>query len=110
MGREKLEAIQQDQYFELSMLDDEIEVLASRHLLDLAHQLLLPIPAFQEEGGAWERTTHTGEFFLTRQAMKELRQSIREEEKARREGLVTWTAALVGLIGALTGLVSVWKG
>ncbi|WP_312679854.1 hypothetical protein [Stutzerimonas nitrititolerans] len=106
-GRDAVEGIKYDQHHELSMLDDEIETLASQYLLSIAHRLLVPIPHYQEEGGAWERSSYTGTAYLTREGMKALRQEIREEEQARQRGLLAWTSAAIGVIGAFTGLAAV---
>lgn len=105
---DKIRSIQESRRWELLYADDEIMELSSRRLLDAARKLLIPVPEFNEEN--WEESSVTGGRFLTRQGMQELRRSIREEHKARREGHLVWGSALVGLIGALTGLASVLKG
>ena len=47
--------------------------------------------------------------YLTDAGLRKVRASIREELKHRREASGYWIAAVVGLIGSLTGLASVLK-
>lgn len=48
--------------------------------------------------------------YLTDKGMRAARAVIREEEKHRREAVGYWFGIVVGVIGALTGLVSAFKG
>jgi len=42
-------------------------------------------------------------------AIVDIRSLVRRERKERREGMMLWLAALTGIIGALSGLLAVWK-
>lgn len=49
-------------------------------------------------------------WYLTPAGINQIRSAVREEQKYRREVRAYWIASFVGVIGALTGLVSVLKG
>jgi hypothetical protein len=54
-----------------------------------------------------------GRPYLNRAGLKQLRSDIRAEKKARAERLLMWVPALtamVGIIGALTGLAAILSG
>jgi hypothetical protein len=71
--------------------------------------MLIPVPEFKTEGGAWMESQETGLYHLTPHALHELRAAIRAEKKARREEWTIWLALLIGAIGALSGLVAIIK-
>lgn len=47
--------------------------------------------------------------YLTDKGLRSIRAAVRDEEKHRREAVSYWFGIIVGLIGAVTGLVSVFK-
>lgn len=108
--KSQLDSLDWERRSELGFIEDQIEKLVSGALIAEAHRLMLPIPEYQEDGEFWERSHWTGGIFLTRKGMVDLRASIRAERAARRDGALTWFAALTGIVGAITGLVAVWKG
>lgn len=108
-AKKEVEHIEQNAMFESDLMDDEIESLASRYLIQLAQRLLLPIPEYSRDTNAWKQSRLTGRIRLTRSSMAALRSRIRTERKERRESAMLWIAALTGVLGALTGLLAVWK-
>ncbi|MDP3027901.1 MAG: hypothetical protein Q8O04_00075 [Deltaproteobacteria bacterium] len=96
---------------ELEEVDDEIHYLEQRYLISIATRMLLPVPPVisEEKGGRWEQSDVTGKWQLTSEGMRELRQLIRTEKKESTELLTRWITIIVGLIGAITGLVAVIK-
>ena len=77
-------------------------------LIRKARRLLIPIPSKIDEREAWsERSPVTDYQFLTAIARRKLWDAIREERNARRDTVVGWITPLIGIIGALTGLVAV---
>jgi hypothetical protein len=90
--------------------------LVSDELLREADELYLPRPQF-DDATKWEnKEDYYGMprpgFVLTAAAMTELRASIRKEKKERREAFEWWIklfGSLTGLVGALIGLVSIWR-
>jgi hypothetical protein len=69
----------------------------------------LVTPPFDEKHQGWEESEFTQQWRLTPMAFFELRNAIRAEQKARYEiwrRQVVWLSSATGLIGALTGLIS----
>jgi len=92
---------------------DELNSKSGQNLLHQARMLGLATPSFKS--GAYEEGLHPNTYRLTAEARAELRRSIREERKARRDewsGLlkdvvIPAVLAFTGLIGTIIGLVSV---
>jgi hypothetical protein len=71
---------------------------------------MIPIPDFDsDESGPWEKASTRPHYQLKSEALAELRFAIRKERKERREGIQSWTALTIGLIGALIGLLSAFR-
>lgn len=107
--RDEVENLIHDEMFEIDVIDDEIETLESRYLTESARQLVLPIPEFRKDSDQWIESRITGRFRLSKSVMLDVRSLVRKERKERREGMILWLAALTGIIGALSGLLAVWK-
>lgn len=91
--------------------------IASDRLIADADELHLPRPRHGEEN-KWEvdKPLLSAGNVLTPEAMVELRTAIRKEKRERRETVEWWVKTIggvitigTGLVGALIGLVSVWK-
>lgn len=91
--------------------------IVSDSLIKEADELHLPRPQYGE-GDKWEadKPMMAVGYALTREAMVELRTAIRNERRARRETVEWWVKIIgglitivTGLVGALIGLISVWK-
>lgn len=106
--RDDIEAIIASERHEIEMIDDEIESLESRNLIEAAQALLLPLPEYSKDSSEWEQSGFTGRYRLSLAAMVKLRAQIRKERKERREGAIAWITAITGLIGVLIGLLSVY--
>jgi len=91
------------------LAEDEIIRLTSAYYVRLANRMLIPVPEFKTEGGAWMESRETGLYHLTPKALHELRATIRAERKARREEWTIWLALVIGAIGALSGLIAIIK-
>ena len=85
----------------------------SRMLLDRARQLRLPVPSLYDGSNIspmYRQSTLDGtRYFLSLEGEQKVRFAIREEEKHRSERWarrVSYINALIGLIGAVTGLVA----
>ncbi len=109
--KKKIEDIEILAPHELEEVDDEIHYLQQRYLISKATKMLLQIPPVisEEKGGRWEQSNVTGKWQLTNEGMRELRQNIRTEQKESTELLARWITVIIGLIGALTGLVAIIK-
>lgn len=97
--------------YELGEIDDDILYLEHRYLTSVAAKLLLPAPPVinEEKGGLWERSKYSGKYHLTSEGIRRLRGDIRKERKERIELLALRISIIIGLIGALIGLVAVIK-
>jgi hypothetical protein len=120
MGRERLanaprdeqEEIAQRHHSDQKWAEDALQRLYHAYYVYQANKLRIPVPPFQEKGGAWMESSISHGWYLTPQAMHELRDEIRAERKARREEWLAWVpllALIVSIISALTALVVVWK-
>lgn len=98
-----------EEMHEIGMLDDEIDSMESEYLIEEARKLLLPLPDKDEENTYWCSSRFTGLYQLNRNGMHELRNRVREERSAKRQWMIAAGATLTGIIGAISGLVAVWK-
>lgn len=106
---EKKEEIASLAIYELGEIDDEILFLEQRYLRSIATKYLIQLPPVieEEKGGLWERSQYNGNYRLTNEGIRQLRSEIRKERKERTDLLTRWISILIGLIGAITGLVAV---
>lgn len=78
-----------------------------------ADKLLVQMPSIEDvtmyEQVEWDKDPKQPRY-LTDKGFKAIRDAIREEGKHRREAVGYWFGIVVGIIGALTGLVSAFKG
>jgi uncharacterized membrane protein len=94
----------------IAELDDAVQQLQSNHLIRLAHRYVLVVPPLNQKHESWKESEFTDEWQLTPKAFIELRNAVRTERKARREAWqshIVGISAATGLIGGLTGLISV---
>lgn len=103
---EELYKIGEGEHFDVIYIDDEIDLLQSMYVRRQAEKLLLSVPKFDKDGGDWEQSDRNGKWRLTRRASSELRVAIRQEQRERRQHWQAALALLIGLVGALIGLVS----
>jgi len=98
-----------DFHFEHLLAGDEMIRLTSSYYVRVANRMLIPVPEFKAEGGAWVESQQTGLYHLTPQALHDLRATIRAEGKARRDEWSVWLVLVTGVIGALSGLIAIIK-
>lgn len=92
--------------------EDELQKLYHSYYIHLANRLRIPVPPFQDNGGAWMESSISHGWYLTPEAIYALRAEIRAERKARRDEWLAWIpmlALVVSIVSALTALVVVWK-
>jgi hypothetical protein len=105
--------------WEFASIDAEIKHNDTRDLLDEAEGLYLPTP-LPGDGTKWISKDDLNSFenfsVLTPDSMTELRSFIRKERRERRETVESWAKIVgaiiticTGLVGAVIGLVAVWK-
>lgn len=100
-----MQASEQSEWFEVSLIDEEIDYLISRRLLARAERDIVVVPPDGEE--FWEKGNQTGRRYLTRRGIIDLRASLRKEAAERSSLAITWGGWMTGMIGAITGLVAV---
>lgn len=93
-------------------IEEQREGIATERLVRQAQRLEIPIPprlfpAGSDEGEHWVLGRVTGTYYLKDEARWGLLNKIRAEKNERRTPFITWITLLIGLVGALTGLVSV---
>ncbi|MCP4116481.1 MAG: hypothetical protein GY737_13935 [Desulfobacteraceae bacterium] len=81
------------------LIEDEILELHTKYLKQATARLMLPLP---EHPSYWNRSRITGMNHLSAKGLLKVRKSIREAYSP----ILLWIAAITGLIGAATGLVS----
>jgi hypothetical protein len=105
--------------WEFDSIDAEIKHNDTQDLLDEAEKLYLPTPDRGDQS-KWISKDDLKSFenfsVLTPDAMSEVRTAIRKERRERREVVESWAkiagstiTILTGLIGAIIGLVAIWK-
>jgi 5-formyltetrahydrofolate cyclo-ligase len=103
---EQIEILKSEDYFGYREYEEEINLLITRNLLRKANKLMIPIPRHSDEE-MWERCQYDSSYFLTRKGMSELRALIRQEKRENMALYLPWITALIGIIGAITGLMAV---
>lgn len=89
--------------------DEEIQRLHTEYLYGKAWQLDIPFPYKTIPHEYWRQTEPSYSIVLSRAGKHALRELIRAESRARREPFLAWAGWLVGILGAVTGLVAVLK-
>jgi hypothetical protein len=88
------------------------QLIQTRHLRQVAQKLSISMPD-HENKNLYGRVDYDNDEampqYLLPEGVRQLRTAIREERKHRREAVGYWFGIAVGLIGALTGLVSAFK-
>jgi len=91
---------------------EEIEQIRTGRFLSKVRRYGIPYISWWDDKKeeCWQEGGYSGKHYLTINGYHKLRQAIREEQKARREAIVGWiplVTALAGLLGIVTGLLSV---
>lgn len=106
---EQLYELGLDYQFERVCAEDKMIGLTHSYYVRLANRMLIPVPTFEAEGGAWMQSQQTGRYHLKPQELHELRTAVRAEQKARREVWAMGLVLVTGVIGALSGLIAIIK-
>jgi hypothetical protein len=83
-------------------------VLITRDLCRRANSLLVPLPD-RSNKEFWEELHYEYGQALTDKGIWKIKEYIHEEKRQRRESFLCWVTPLIGLIGALIGLIAVLK-
>ncbi len=110
-----LRGILEDQFHEVSEVEENITAAISDYLFTLAYRYRVPTPDYSDKR-LWEEARHSSRRLLTEKAMAEFRVAIRSEQKERwqilelrlKVGAAVLTG-LTGMVGALIGLVAILR-
>ena len=94
----------------IAEIDDAIRQLQNNRVIRHARRYGLVLPPFDGKHEGWEESEFTQQWRLTPRAFVELRNAVRAERKTRHDmwqSHIVGISAATGLIGALTGLISV---
>jgi hypothetical protein len=103
---EELRGIQEQRHFETGEYSEEVYQLHTRYLFSEANRLVIPTGEFHA-ADSWEEGP-TGVRHLTIEKITEPRALVRAEKRANREMWIPLIAGLTGIVGAITGLLSIW--
>jgi len=104
--RDTYDALVSDYLNEGDLFENEVARRETRFLVKEARRYMIPVPP-AKEGERWEKSNVDERLYLTFAAMRDLRNGIREERRLRAEPVTIWLPLAIGLVGAITGLVSV---
>ncbi len=105
--REEIQSLLSALDYEQSEPEEKIKLLKTQYLISIADKLSLPTPPITEKEEGWEESGFSGRHVLTNKGITELRSLIRQEKRERYELIFRWVSILIGLIGAIIGLVAV---
>lgn len=94
----------------IAEIDDAVQQLQNNRLIRHARRYRLVLPPLDEKHDGWEESEFTQQWRLTPEAFIDLRNAVRAERKTRYDiwqSRIVGISAATGLIGALTGLISV---
>lgn len=100
---EERERLEYEQYFELSEYDEAIQAIHTKRKLADARELFVHIPDLKWETGQW------GSRYLNEESLSKLHQAIKSQKDSIRDYRIRFISALTGIIGALIGLLAIWK-
>lgn len=100
---DELGSLEQQRHWEVSEYEDKILAIRSRKLMEDADDLYVYIPDLQWESGNY------GDRYLDRASASKLYLAVKEQRDKIREYRLKLAGACTGIIGALIGLIAVWK-
>ena len=100
---EERERLEYEQYFELSEYDEAIQAIHSKTLLADARELFVYIPDLK-----WE-TGQGGSRYLNEESLSKLHQAVKTQKDSIRDYRIRFLSALTGIVGALIGLLAIWR-
>ncbi len=103
---DQVESLISEMFMETGMIEEEVKSLISRKWIQKAEKLFLPMPSYAEND-CWETGNYTERRFLTPIGINKIRSLVRDEISAQRKAILEWVIPVIGLIGAVTGLVAV---
>lgn len=110
--RIKLQQLESDHQFEMSMIHEEQDAHYTNQLIRMARRLRVPVPnRFREDGNPtqfWEQGHALGLWYLTDAAISQIKTEVRKELKwryERRAHYTAWVTGLIGILGIIIGFI-----
>jgi hypothetical protein len=100
---EDRQGIESEQIFEISQYEEAIQMIQSQRLANEARKLYVYIPDLQ-----WE-TGESGGRYLTEKSLSILYHAVKTQKDSIRDYRIRFISVLTGVIGALIGLLAMWK-
>ena len=110
--KNEIASLRDDAFFEYKMIQEEIDILITNYLRKKAHNLFVPLPTLPDIDNhkMWIKcNTISNQNVLTTLGIHTTKNAIRKEKKEKNEIVFMWAMFLIGLIGAVTGLIAVIK-
>lgn len=109
----RVTALQDEMRLELDLQGEEEDAHTTRQLRRHARRYYVSMPPRYRDDGSvsdyWYEGGQTGNWCLTRTGVSAIYKQIRPEQKERRVQVLAWLAAVTGVLGAITGLVSAFR-
>lgn len=103
----EIQSLESERSFEVGSVDEKIAILFTNYLTLQARRNFVPIPSHDVDG-LWNQCRLTdNRNVLTNKGINELKTLLRLERKGRVELFLMISAALTGIIGAISGLIAV---
>jgi hypothetical protein len=104
--QDEIDSLIGEMFAETGIIEEEIKSILSRKWIQKAEKLMLPIPDYDDDE-CWEKGVYTQSRFLKAKGITKIRNLVREENSAQRKGILDWVIPIIGIIGAVTGLLAV---
>ena len=104
--QDEIDSLIGEMFAETGIIEEEIKSILSRKWIQKAEKLMLPIPDYDDDE-CWEKGDYTQYRFLKAKGITKIRNLVREENSAQRKGILDWVIPIIGIIGAVTGLLAV---
>jgi hypothetical protein len=107
---EEIKQLNYEERYNVGIVDEQIYQVHFERITAQAERLSISIPDHQQNREHWEVAPLTGRWRLRRGALQDLLAAMREVKKERQQAMqakLIWVTAVTGMLGVLTGLVSV---
>jgi hypothetical protein len=110
VGDEEIKQLNYEERYNVGIVDEQIYQVHFERITAQAERLSISILDHQQNREHWEVAPLSGRWRLRREALHNLLTAIREVQKERQQAMqakLIWVTAVTGMVGALTGLMSV---
>jgi hypothetical protein len=90
-------------------LEEERYLIEQRVVMKQADRLLIPKPSLDKSNRDEPEYHDRNTIKYKPEVLQRLRDNVRKEQAARREWMVRLAPLIIGILGALSGLIAVWQ-